>query len=89
VLADASPGQQVQLAGGTVWISNPIDAFRRSDQRLYLMWVDGKAGGEAALDHASYVLVSPTSTAGRLAARDPRLELVAKRSGAVLYRVRP
>ena len=62
-----------QLAGGSVWVDNPIDAFRRSDQRLYLHWLDGKPDGAAAVAHAGYVLVVRDSAAGRLAAHDPRL----------------
>ncbi len=88
VLAEAILGEQVAAAGGRVWVGNPIDAFRRSDQRTYLDWVDGKPGGVSALDHARYVLVAPGSTAGRLAARDPRLAAVRATDSAVLYRVR-
>jgi hypothetical protein len=88
VLAEALLGQQVALAGGRVWMENPIDAFRLSDQSLYLDWLDGKASGEAALTHAAYVLVQPHSAPGELAERDPRLELVAASRGGVLYRVR-
>jgi hypothetical protein len=88
VLADAILGHQVALAGGRVWLDNPIDAFRRTDQQLYLDWLDGKHAGDAALRHASYVLVQPTSKAGRRAADDPRLRRVAGDANAVLYRVR-
>jgi hypothetical protein len=88
VLAAAILGQQVALAGGRVWVNNPIDAFRRADQRLYLKWVDGRPGGAPALAHARYVLVTPASAAGRLAARDTSLALVAGDGRAALYRVR-
>ena len=89
VLASPVLGQQVQVAGGRVWVDNPIDAFRRGDQRLYLLWVDGKPGGAAAIAHAGHVLVVRDSPAGRLAAHDPRLTLVAGTATAALYRVRP
>jgi hypothetical protein len=85
VLADAVLGQQVALAGGRVWVDNPIDAFRRPDQSTYVNWLDGRPGGSAALGHASYVLVAPGSAAGRVAARDPRLRAIAAVPGAVLY----
>ena len=88
VLAQAILGQQVALAGGRVWVSNPIDAFRRSDQRLYLDWLYGRKGGDAALARAAYVLVDPASAAGRRAARDPRLALVKRSPDAALYVVR-
>ncbi len=86
VLADAVLGQQVVLDGGRVWVDNPIDAFRRRDQALYLDWLDGKPGGEAAVDHASYVLVKPGSAAAKKAARDPRLKFVTANANAALYR---
>jgi hypothetical protein len=88
VLAQAVLGQQVALAGGRVWVSNPIDAFRRTDQRLFLDWNAGRPAGSGAIRHAAYVVVNPGSTAGRLAAHDPRLVLMRRSSKAVLYRVK-
>ena len=88
VLADAILGQQVVLAGGRVWVENPIDAFRRTDQSLYLDWLAGRASGDKAADRAHFVLVRPTSAAGRRAARDPRLTRVAQTPDGVLYRVK-
>jgi hypothetical protein len=88
VLAAAILGQQVALAGGRVWVSNPIDAFRRADQRTYLDWLRGGPGGDAALSDSGYVLVVPGTTAGRLAAHDPRLRLLRSASNAALYAVR-
>jgi hypothetical protein len=88
VLAEAILGQQVALAGGRVWVSNPIDAFRRVDQRTYLDWLEGRPGGDAALANSAYVLVNPGSTAGRLAAHDPRLRRVRSAPNAALYAVR-
>jgi hypothetical protein len=87
VLADPILGQQVALAGGRVWVDNPVDAFRRADQQLYLDWLDGKPSGASAVGHAQVVLVRPTSKAGRRAARDARLTRIAADAHAVLYRV--
>jgi hypothetical protein len=88
VLAEAILGQQVALAGGRVWVSNPIDAFGRSDQRLYLDWLYGRKGGDGALANASYVLVDPLSAAGRRAAHDPRLRFASGTPHGALYVVR-
>ena len=88
VLATSMLGEQVALAGGRVWVNEPIDAFRPADQALYLDWSFGKPGGAAAVAHAAYVLVKPESPPAKLAARDPRLVRVAATRGAVLYRVR-
>jgi hypothetical protein len=88
VLAEPVPAEQVAVAGGTVWVANPLEAFRHSDQRLYLDWAGGKAAGSAAVEHAQLVLVLRDTAAGRSAARDPRLVVVRRTSNAVLYRVR-
>ena len=88
MLADPVLGQQVVLAGGRVWVDNPVDAFRRSDQQLYVDWLAGKASGAPAVRRAASVLVERTSHAGRLAARDSRLVLVASDEHAALYRVK-
>ena len=88
MLADPVLGQQVVLAGGRVWVDNPVDAFRRSDQQLYVDWLAGKASGAPAVRHAASVLVERTSHAGRRAARDSRLVLVASDEHAALYRVK-
>jgi len=88
VLADPLLGEWVSLYGGRIWVGNPIDAFRKSDQRLYLDWTAGDRTGWAAVEHARLVLVQPTSAAGRAAAADPRLEKLAMSGNAVLYRVR-
>jgi hypothetical protein len=86
VLAGAVLGQQVALAGGRVWVDNPIDAFRSRDQNLYLDWLEGQTDGSAAIDHAAYVLVARGTAAGALAAKDARLRAIATSGNAVLYR---
>jgi hypothetical protein len=52
VLAQDALAEQVALDGGTVWVSNPIDAFRRADQRTYVDWLRAVPAGDAALAHA-------------------------------------
>ncbi len=89
VLAQAVLGQQVALLHGKVWVDNPIDAFRRPDQRLYLDWADGRPSGAAAVSNAGLVLVTAGSKAAEVAASDPRLALVAHDSKAALYERRP
>jgi hypothetical protein len=88
VLAEPVLAQQVALSGGRVWLTNPLDAFRLRDQRLYVDWFSGKARGAPALRQASLVLVRAGSAAGRRAAADRRLVLLRARDGAALYRVR-
>jgi hypothetical protein len=88
VLADALLAEQVELAGGKVWVADPIDAFRHADQRLYLHWLAGEPRGAPAVDHARLVLVQKSSSAGRVAVADSRLVRIAADRSAVLYRVR-
>jgi hypothetical protein len=88
LLADAVLGQEAAIAGGRVWLDNPIDAFRRPDQRLYLDWLAGMPAGAPAISHAGYVLVHTDSPAGRVAAIDRRLALIARSGDTALYRVR-
>lgn len=86
ILATDVLGEQVALAGGRIWLGNPIDAFRRRDQRLYLDWAQGEPAGDAALRHASrIVLARPGSPAQRRLAHRGVLREVARDANAVLY----
>ena len=49
-------GEQVALAGGRVWMTNPLDAFSQRDQGLYLDWLAGQPDGDAALQRAPIVV---------------------------------
>ncbi|HEY4346220.1 MAG TPA: hypothetical protein VGM80_01425 [Gaiellaceae bacterium] len=89
VLATALLGQQVAADGGRVWVNNPIDAFRQSDQRLWLDWLHLDPSGSAAVRHVVQVLVPTGSGLDHLAADDPRLSFVLEGGGASLYRVVP
>jgi hypothetical protein len=87
VLATSVLAGEVAAEGGRVWVSNPIDAFPRRDQRLYLDWLDGSADGAPAVADAAYVLAAAGSPAARVAAHDPRLRLVGSDGSALLFRV--
>ena len=56
ILADGVLGEQVALAGGRVWMTNPLDAFSQRDQGLYLDWLAGQPDGDAALQRAPIVV---------------------------------
>jgi hypothetical protein len=49
ILAEDVLAEQIALAGGRIWVGNPIDAFERPDQRLYLDWLEGLPPGDAAV----------------------------------------
>jgi len=86
ILATDQLAEQVAMAGGRIWIGNPIDAFRQDDQRLYVEWLQGRPAGDAALAEAPrVVLVRPGSAAQRRLVRPGRLHEVARDAGAVLY----
>jgi len=86
ILADGIPAEQIALAGGRVWMSNPLDAFDRRDQQLYLDWLDGRPNGTRALEHAPrVVLVSGGSNAGKLVARLTKVRAVASDDHVILY----
>lgn len=78
--------EQVALAGGRIWVGNPLDAFSHADQSLYLDWLEGRAAGDAALRHAPrVVLVHPGSESDlRIRARG-RLRELARDEHAVVY----
>ena len=85
ILAESIPAEQVALAGGRLWMSNPLDAFRHRDQRLWLDWLAGRPAGDAALQHARLVLVMRNSEPSKRLRRGDAYRPVAHDSGAILY----
>ena len=85
ILADGVPAEQVALAGGRVWMSNPLDAFDLRDQRLYLDWLAGKPGGDAALRHARVVLVIRSGHPAKRLRRMRAFREAGHDSNAILY----
>ena len=86
VLADAEDAEQLALDGRRVWIANPIDAFDRHDQRLYLDWLRGRAAGDALLRRHDVVLVTLRSPAQKRLAHVRAFHEVGRDASAVLYR---
>jgi hypothetical protein len=85
VLADGVLAEQVALAGGRVWMSNPLDAFRRRDQRLYLDWLEGRPGGSRALARAPRAVLVFRYGPARTLVEGRGLREVASDPYAVLY----
>lgn len=90
VLADDLAAEQVALAGGRVWVSNPIDAFSRQAQTLYLDWLRGRSSGARALSaQIRVVLTLSASASHRLMIRQTVFRLAAwDRTGAIYVRSR-
>jgi hypothetical protein len=86
VLAQDALAEQVALDGGRVWLSNPIDAFSRDDQRTYVDWLRALPAGDAALAHAPRAVLvrSGGDVEGRLA-RNPAFREAAHDARAVLF----
>lgn len=85
VLGDVVASEQVELLGGRVWVSNPLDAFSSADQELYVDWLLAKPEGRAAVDHAQLVLVHDDTKLADAASRDSRLRVEARAGGYVLF----
>ena len=86
VLSTDLLGEQVVLAGGRIWLGNPLDAFGRADQRRYLDWLEGKPAGDAVLAGAPrVVLVRRGSRSQHRLARNADFREFARDSKAVLY----
>jgi hypothetical protein len=86
ILADGVDAEQFALDGQRVWMANPLDAFSRADQRLYLDWLDANPAGDALL-HRGYpvVVVTRGSPPQERLARDPSFKRVAVDRQAAVY----
>ena len=86
VLADPLDAEKLALRGTRIWIGNPIDAFSRAEQRLYLRWLRGDPGGDAILRPAiRVVLVTRGSRPQELLAREAAFRELARDGRTVLY----
>jgi hypothetical protein len=85
ILADGVDAEQLALDGRRVWIANPLDAFSRSDQRLYLDWLDASPAGDALLRATGTVVVSLGSGPQQRLEHDPAFRRVAADTNAALY----
>jgi hypothetical protein len=77
ILAESAPAEQIVAAGGRVWISNPLDAFDRDDQRAYIDWLQGKPAGDRLLGRVRVVVSRTDSPSGRRLSRNPRFRIAA------------
>jgi hypothetical protein len=86
ILADGLDAERLALDGHRVWMTNPLDAFSRRDQRTYLDWLDAKSSGDSLLEtEGAVVLVTRGSPPDRRLARDRTFRRVARDAEAVLY----
>jgi hypothetical protein len=89
ILADPVDAENVALHGGRIWIGNPLDAFPRADQRLYLEWLEGAPAGDAILaGPIRVVIVEKGSAPQKRLARLSSYRELARDRRAVLYAAR-
>ena len=72
VLADPINAERLALAGQTIWIGNPLDAFSTRAQRVYLDWLDGRAHGDSLLTGRSCAILVTIAGALQPASRTVR-----------------
>jgi hypothetical protein len=90
VLAADGIDEQVALGGGRIWVGNPIDAFSRRDQAIYLDFLQGGAQGRLALGaRVRVVLVSRGGRAQALMNTIPAFALVRKDQWGAIYERTP
>jgi hypothetical protein len=85
ILADDIIDEQLVLAGGRIWVGNPIDAFSKANQDAYLNWLAADPSGRQALRHVRVVVTGANSPAGRLMDRDRQFRRVQADARAELY----
>ena len=86
ILADPYDSERLALEGAKIVIGNPIDAFNRRDQRLYLDWLDGsEAAGARLASHSGAILVGRNDPASRALARSRAFCRTASDRRDVLY----
>ncbi|TWP33713.1 hypothetical protein [Leekyejoonella antrihumi] len=76
VLAPDPLSESLAVAGARVWISDPIDAFSRRDQVMYINFLDGSPAAHRTLDGVGVVVVSDGTEASAVVAGDKRFHLV-------------
>ena len=89
ILADPLDAERLAADGARIWIGNPLDAFPRADQRLYLDWIRGLPGGDALLrPPVRVVVVDRGGAAQRRLVEQGSFRELARDDRAVVYTAR-
>ena len=84
VVADGTFAEQVAVAGGRIWVGDPIDAFSPQEQRRYVRWVvTGDVGSLPS--QGAVALTVADGPADRALAGDPDFRLVARDHAGAVY----
>jgi hypothetical protein len=86
VLAPDLLAERVALDGARIWLGNPLDAFSKHDQAIYVDWLEGTHHGIAALTPAvRVVLVARGSATERLMSAERDYVAVVGDPSMILY----
>jgi hypothetical protein len=85
ILADPIPSEQLALRGARIWIGNPLDAFPKAEQRLYLAWLRGDPAGAPLLRRAHVVVVLRGTDPQRRLARNGAYRELTRDDRAIVY----
>jgi hypothetical protein len=86
ILAPDIDAEQIALAGGHVWLSNPLEAFSHRDQAAYIDWLQGRASGRRALaGGVDVALANRGSDTARLMAQTSGFTVAFSDGQTVLY----
>jgi hypothetical protein len=85
ILADPLHAEALALDGRRILVGNPLDAFPRRVQGLYLDWASGRPAGDALLRQARVALVRIGEDPQRRLSGNPAFPEVARDADAVLY----
>ncbi|HZU59540.1 MAG TPA: hypothetical protein VE983_01150, partial [Solirubrobacteraceae bacterium] len=86
VLASSTIDEQVALAGGSIAVGDPLDAFPARQQVAYLDWLQGSRQALAALGPSvRVILVLRRDLARQAVARDPAFAPAGGDAQALLY----
>jgi hypothetical protein len=85
ILADGLDAERLAVEGDRVWIANPLDAFSKRDQRLYLDWLDGAPAADRLLQESDVILVTRGSRPDHRLARNTAFRRAGADAHSVLY----
>lgn len=85
ILSEPDAAERIALAGGRVWISDPLEAFRPAEQDRYLDWLDGRLALQDAVEQIQVVVTHRGTHADRQLTRDDHFRLVSHAARARVF----
>ena len=85
ILADGPDAERLALAGHRILIGNPLDAFPKREQQLYLDWLAGRPNGDVEANRVCSILVRKGSAPDRRLVHRPAFAPVEYEPHVVLW----